>query len=580
MFQIKLNLIPLVSVFMLVGLVPTAFAQTSSSEVIQNANQVVPNQVIVKFKEGKDKLAGKKDGEINGIKYFDLKRSGSQDTYLLNLNREISKPRLGELSKRSVEEAESKALELNQVVLKLKSNPDVESVQVNAIYSKSAIPNDTFFADQWGLNSAVVNGGVNIDINAPEAWDITTGSPETVIAVIDSGVDYNHPDLSSKILRKSNGSIWGYDFVNSDADPMDDDGHGTHVAGIAAATSNNGLGIAGMCQQCKIMPLKFLDNQGYGDSFGAISAIYYAADNGAEVINNSWGGEFDDPIMQEAIDYAASKGAVTLAAAGNSNVTTPNYPAAMNNVISVSAVSQGGTRASFSNFGPSIEIAGPSESVSTFPAGTNLGASCSDLNYSTANDGYGRCMGTSMSTPFVSGCVGLIKSIRYDLGQTEIENLLKTTAKDLGSAGRDDQFGFGLLNCQAALNAVKDCPADVYTVQYYRGTNLSGIPARTCGTNSLNINWAQNAVPELGIGDQFSARFVKKQTFTAGVKTFKIRADNWARVYVDDNLVVSSEGRPMLKTYSGQINLVAGEHTIRVEMAEGFESARVKLTVQ
>jgi len=301
-----------------------------------------------------------------------------------------------------------------------RSDPDVEYAEPNYYcYATATFPNDPLFADLWGLN----NGGDN-DIDAPEAWDITKGSPNVVVAVIDSGVDYNHPDLGANIwvnpdeaigdasgdgfpgiqgldddgdglvdedsqdrqpgdpgytndLKDDddengyNDDIRGWDFVDKDNNPIDSDDHGTHVAGTIGAVGNNSVGITGVCWTAKIIPLRFLDAFGVGTTDKAISAIEYANEKGVHIINNSWGGGGFSQALKEAID---ASGAVVVCAAGNdgtNNDTTPFYPASYtsSNIIAVAATDQNDNRSiwtpySSSNYGiSSVDVAAPGTNI-------------------------------------------------------------------------------------------------------------------------------------------------------------------------------------------------------------------------
>ncbi len=274
-------------------------------------------------------------------------------------------------------------------------NPQIEYAEPNYVVHAMGAPNDPSFGLLWGLNNTGQTGGTSdADIDAVEAWDITTGSSNVVIAVIDSGVALNstistgHPELSGNIWTNpgetncangidddSNGYIddcYGWDFVDDDNDPMDYNGHGTHVSGTIAAVGNNNQGISGVMWNASIMPLRFLDATGSGSTADAISAILYANANGAHVINNSWGGGGFSQALNDAINASS---AVVVCAAGNSgtnNDSTPFYPASYtsDNIISVAATDKNDKIASFSNYGvASVDISAPGVTIySTLPA--------------------------------------------------------------------------------------------------------------------------------------------------------------------------------------------------------------------
>jgi subtilisin family serine protease len=261
-----------------------------------------------------------------------------------------------------------------------RNDSDVEYVEPNYLRYATAIPNDTFFSNLWGLNNAG-----DTDIDAPEAWDITEGNSNVVVAVLDSGVDYNHPDLFNNMWTNSgeiagngldddgNGKIddvRGWDFVDDDNDPIDSDDHGTHVAGTIAAVGNNGTGITGVSWSAQIMPLRFLDAFGSGSVADAIEAIDYAIDKGAKIINASYGSYTFSTAERDAIARARNADILFVAAAGNDNwnndSATKHYPSSydLTNIIAVAATDQSDSRASFSNYGAtSVDVAAPGTSI-------------------------------------------------------------------------------------------------------------------------------------------------------------------------------------------------------------------------
>ncbi|MCK5643183.1 MAG: S8 family serine peptidase, partial [Gammaproteobacteria bacterium] len=260
-----------------------------------------------------------------------------------------------------------------------------EYAEPNYIYHATLTPNDTSFAQLWGLHNTALpvngtSGTDDADIDATEAWDIVTGSNTVIIAVIDSGVKWNHDDLVGNIWSNAddpigNGDedgngytddIRGWDFVDNDNDPMDYNGHGTHVAGTIAAVGNNGLSVTGVCWTTKIMPLRGLNADGSGWTSDFISAIEYANAKGAHVINNSWGGGSYSQALKNAIDASS---AVVVCAAGNDGVNndiTPHYPSnyTSTNIISVAATDQDDEIASFSNYGAtSVDVGAPGTNI-------------------------------------------------------------------------------------------------------------------------------------------------------------------------------------------------------------------------
>lgn len=349
----------------------------------------------------------------------------------------------------------------------------VQSISLNIIYEFFDVPNDEYYSDQWYLPKT----------DAPLAWDVEKGSEEVVIAVIDSGVDIDHPDLQDNLWVNSdeiqgngidddqNGYIddyYGYDFVNidpsnchqaedciqADANPDDFNGHGTHVSGIIGAHTNNSLGIAGTCQNCKIMSIRsgFSDPYGNGGlpSDAIINGIYYAADNGADIINMSFGGPSRNVDIEAAINYAYSKGSLLVAAAGNSNTSASFYPSMYDNVLSVAATDENDERASFSNYGNKIDISAPGVRIlSTIPL---EGLSGSMSNFAV---GYQKFNGTSMAAPYVAGVAGLIKSKYPDLSSNEISNLLISGTDPIDQSD-GKKIGVGRVNAFNSLYSSSD----------------------------------------------------------------------------------------------------------------------------
>jgi subtilisin family serine protease len=299
------------------------------------------------------------------------------------------------------------------------SMPGVRYVEPDYVATAFFTPNDPKYPQQYGPQL----------ISAPQAWDVQRGSDNIVVAVVDTGVDYNHDDLYGRVIK-------GYDFVNRDSDPMDDQGHGTHCAGIIGATLNNGVGIAGIAQT-SIMAVKVLDYQGSGYYSWIASGIRYAVDNGADVISMSLGGPSSDSTMQSACDYAQSRGVLVVAAAGNDYGGPVSYPAKYDSVMAVSAIDSSNRLASYSNVGPEIEVCAPGSSVlSCYPG-----------------DQYKSMSGTSMACPHVAGVAGLVFSENPYLSNNDVRNILCDTATDLGSSGFDTSYGYGKVNAQAAVNA-------------------------------------------------------------------------------------------------------------------------------
>jgi thermitase len=302
------------------------------------------------------------------------------------------------------------------------SNPRVAYAEPDFVAEALGTPDDVWFVDQWGM----------VKVQAPQAWDITTGSPTITIAILDTGVDLDHPDLASKIVRT----------VNFSSSPTVGDvrGHGTHVAGIAAAITNNGIGVAGLGYSATIMNVKVLGDDGRGSYSWIASGIVWAADNGAEVINLSLGGSAASSALEGAINYAWNKGVVVVAAAGNDGSTSPCYPAYYTNCIAVAATDPSDELVGFSNRGGWVDVAAPGVVVvSTY--------------LSTINGGYNFMSGTSMASPHVAGLAALVFTVVSDSNgngrlNDEVRVRIQASCDDIGVSG----IGSGRINAYKAVS--------------------------------------------------------------------------------------------------------------------------------
>ncbi|MUG64619.1 S8 family serine peptidase [Paenibacillus campinasensis] len=283
------------------------------------------------------------------------------------------------------------------------------------------IPNDILFSEyQWNLPAIETNRG----------WDLSKGSEDVIIAVIDTGVDLNHTDLDGQFVE-------GYNVVDPEQQPMDDVGHGTHVAGIIGALVNNGEGVAGISWYNKIMPVKALDASGTGTTYAVAEGIIWATDHGAKVINMSLGNYADSQFLHEAVKYAYDRDVVLIAASGNDNTERPGFPAAYPEVLAVAATDANMNRAEYSNYGDYIDIAAPGTNIaSTFPGNQ-----------------YAALSGTSMASPHAAAMAGLLRSLNPELTNREVMELMTTYTIDLGNRGRDKYYGSGQIDIYEALNA-------------------------------------------------------------------------------------------------------------------------------
>lgn len=305
--------------------------------------------------------------------------------------------------------------------------PGVRFVEPEGDVRAVAIPDDPLFSQQWGMST----------IGAPAAWDVTSGSAEVTIAVLDTGADLAHPDLAANIDTAND-----RDIINNDYTAQDDNGHGTHVAGIIAAVADNSLGVAGVAGRCTILPVKVLRADGGGTSSGVAEGVRWAADKGARVISMSLGTSTYSSALYEAVLYAASKNCFVVAASGNEARGTVLYPARLPEVIAVGSTAVSDTLSSFSNYGADLDITAPGTAIMS----------------TTRGGGYGNMSGTSMATPHVAGVAGLLFAEHPTWGREAVEHVLLGTAKDLGAAGRDDRFGYGRLDAQAAVESTYQPP--------------------------------------------------------------------------------------------------------------------------
>jgi parallel beta-helix repeat protein len=420
-----------------------------NEKVDERITMFIPGELIVKFK--KDiKITKTNDNNIlTGNSYIDSLNQHYGIKSVDKIFKSTEEPCLSNVYNFVL----SENTDLLLAASKYSADSNVEYVEPNYIFQKCIIPNDEYFEEQWALNQ--LN---DIDINAPEAWDIETGNENIVIAIIDSGVDYNHPDLKDNIWINYNeipgnlidddnngyiDDIIGWDFINNNNDPLDENGHGTHCAGIASAVTNNSIGVAGLSWGCKIMPLKILGNNGSGAVIHGAMAILYAIDNGANIISMSFGSLFYSKLFDDITNYAYNKGIILVAAAGNNNLKIKFYPAAYDNVLAVAATDQYDRKARFSNYGSWVDIASPGVDIlSTMPT---YNVSMNDAGY---NKNYTKASGTSMACPYVAGLAGLLLSNNPGQNPDQIKSRI------IYSADRtppDREIGRGRINAYEAL---------------------------------------------------------------------------------------------------------------------------------
>jgi thermitase len=422
------------------GLLLSLTGGLASAQPSDNAQGHVPDQILVKFQPGT--LEATK-GDIH-------RRHGGKVAEVI--------PGI------DVQVITVPANKVEAMVRAYKGEKDILFAEPDYIAKAIYEPNDTYFANQWGMTQ----------IDAPEAWDVTTGSSSVKIAILDTGIDQNHEDLAAKIVANRN-FTWG----RTGSWTVDDKyGHGTHVAGIAAAITNNDKGVAGVGFNSSLMNVKVLGDTGYGNYSWVADGIIWAADNGAKVINLSLGGYSSQKTLEEAVNYAWNKGCVIVAAAGNDNTNAPLYPAYYTNCIAVAATDRYDGRAIWekpyaSNYGSWVDIAAPGVDIfSTLPNHSNqLGI----LN-------YGSLSGTSMASPHVAGVAALVWATEYGTGNAAVRNRIEGTADQAGTMW--STYGIKRINAYNAVAPAGPPPPDT------TGPITSGVAANpnpTAGATSVTL---------------------------------------------------------------------------------------------
>ncbi|MBU0685610.1 MAG: S8 family serine peptidase [Candidatus Thermoplasmatota archaeon] len=332
----------------------------------------------------------------------------------------------------------------DRLVSSLAEVPGVLSISSEVKVHSLFTPNDPSISlRQWGLDT----------VNAFEAWDITRGTHDVVVGVLDTGIDWNHPDIAANMWNDSEG-YHGYNFIAGNRIPMDDNTngyddlgkyvantytyHGTHVAGVIGAVANNNIGIAGMAQVL-LMAVKVMNDSGEGTDSTVASGIRWAVDHGADVVTMSLGVDGASTVLRNAINYATGNGVVTVAASGNSGSSYISYPAAYPSVIAVGAIDSTNRRASFSNFGDGLDVMAPGVGI-----------------YSTrgGGDGYHDLSGTSTAAPYVAGVVALMLSVNPALTTAEVGSVINSTASDISMTGYDTATGWGIVDAFTAVNQI------------------------------------------------------------------------------------------------------------------------------
>ncbi|MDF2607392.1 MAG: family serine peptidase [Bacillales bacterium] len=379
------------------------------------------------------------------------------------------------------------------LVKSIQSDKIVKLAEPNVIYESLSVPTDDGYSLQWHLAK----------INSPNAWKITKGSSNTIVAVIDGGVDTTHPEFNGVIYMPYN-AVNGSTYVDKDE-------HGTHVAGIIGAQAN-GKGSVGVSTGVKIMPIDVFSGE-YASTSDIVEGIYYAIKNGAKIINLSLGGDSYSASFQEAVNYASSKNVTILAASGNDSSSYIAYPASYSKVLAIGATNRYDSRSSFSNYGNTLDFTAPGESIySTLPVRNNY---------------YGYMSGTSMATPVVSGIVSLMLSRNPYLSDEQVLEILKKATVDLGIAGWDKYYGYGRVDAAKALALVSEPFKSISSRYSFTTVGDNSLPI------SVNVLYGANITVDVYNSSGIHVKnIVRNKVVSAGVSTIRWNGTNANGSYV------------------------------------------------
>ncbi len=407
----------LISLILLIatGLVITFGFNQEPVSRLQGKPRLVPDEIIVKFDQS---VTDAKKNQIKG-KYG---LSGEKYSY-----------KKGEFV---VYKHQDPATVLSQ----LKNEPAVVYAEQNAYTYACMFPNDPLYIYQWNMNR----------INVLAAWDLSTGSG-AVVAVLDTGVKQSLEDLAWTNFMP------GWDFVNNDDDPTDDNGHGSHLCGTVAQSTNNSIGVVGIAFNCTVMPVKVLDQYGSGTYADVADGIYYAVANGAHVINLSLGGYSSSTALEDAVNDAWNNGVLLICSAGGGSSSTPMYPAAYTNSMAVSATNYLDQLAGYSNYGSWIDISAPGGDAIDYN-GDGFPEAILQNTLGPSGEGNYYYSGTSMATAHVSGTAALVKACKPFFKSDVIRHILEGTAFDLGEPGWDPYFGYGRVDAENAVQTAMAYP--------------------------------------------------------------------------------------------------------------------------
>lgn len=454
-----------------------------------------------------------------------LAEGASKDTILVKFKSNVGQDKKNEIHAKLKTKTKSKIAKLNTEVVsipsgsnytdtigKFKKYSEVEYAEPNYLAAALMTPNDPLYNSQWGLKK----------ISAPAAWDNAKGGGISV-AVVDTGVLSTHPDLSGEVTS-------GYNFVSSNTNTTDDHGHGTHVSGIVAGMTNNGIGVASIGYKATIIPVKVLNSSGSGTYAAVSSGIVYAADRGAKIINLSLGGPSPSTTLQNAVTYAVNKGVYVVAARGNSASSAPLYPASCKGALAVTATDSSDNLASFSSYGSDAFIAAP---------GVNI------LSTSKTSS-YVYMSGTSMATPHFAGLLELalsyISSSGKSVSNTQLMDYIKETSDNVGSysydsSGWNQYFGYGRINAEALINKIKgETPEPA--------PEPSPSPEPTPTPTNPSRSKIQFDVVISGNIDYIDTEqnLIKIKVKTTS-NSLKLSVGDLVNIYADENTIITSKGK-------------------------------------
>lgn len=343
----------------------------------------------------------------------------------------------------------------NEVVLRLlaKEKSDIEYAEVDELVPAELFPNDPYFGSSWHLNK----------MSLPSAWDKTTGSNDVIVAVLDTGVDPNHPDLTGKLVP-------GWNFYDNNSNTSDVNGHGTKVAG-SSAVGNNGTGVSGVSWSTKIMPIRVADASAYAYYSAIANGITYAANNGAKVATASFAGASESSTIQNAAQYMDSKGGVVMIAAGNDGVSSTQLDNKY--VVRVSATDSNDIKTSWSSYGTNIDLAAPGVGIYT----------------TTMGGGYGAFSGTSYSSPLAASVAALVYSINKNLTPTQVREILFRSADDLGVVGWDPLYGHGRVNADKAVTLASQYTSSAPISDTNAPTTPTNLSASAISSSQISLQW-------------------------------------------------------------------------------------------